>query len=38
MAHRRSYEEKLEDHWADCEENPDYWESDEDYVGRCYVN
>ena len=29
----KSYEEQLEVYWADCEENPDYWESDEDYVG-----
>ena len=27
-----SYEEKLEDYWADYEEHPDYWEGDEDEV------
>ena len=33
MAENRSHEEKMEVYLADYEENPDYWESDEDYVG-----
>jgi len=32
VADCKSYEEQLEVCWADYEENPNYWESDEDYV------
>ncbi len=28
----KSYEEKMELYWADYEEDPDYWEGDEDCV------
>ena len=33
MAASKTYDEALEHYWEDYEENPDYWESDEDYIG-----
>ena len=33
MVASKTYDEGMEHYWEDYEENPDYWESDEDYVG-----
>ncbi|KAL3143131.1 hypothetical protein ABBQ38_003400 [Trebouxia sp. C0009 RCD-2024] len=33
LAASKTYDEALEHYYADYEDNPDYWESDEDYIG-----
>ena len=33
IATSKTYDEAMEHYWEDYEENPDYLESDEDYIG-----